>query len=86
MARGVSTGLWAIALQWARLGSAALLLLLAARFLSLAEIGLFAVVFAPVRAAHMALRGRSSMQALCCVTTSDCVARPGCWPWRRGAE
>ena len=57
MARGVSTGLWAIALQWARVGSAAMLLLLAARFLSLAEIGLFAVVFAPVRAAHMALRG-----------------------------
>lgn len=45
----MSTRLWSFALQWSRVGIAAALFLVATRFLSLAEIGLFATAIAPVR-------------------------------------
>ncbi|WP_299154525.1 oligosaccharide flippase family protein [uncultured Tateyamaria sp.] len=41
--------LWSFALQWARVGIAAAVFLVATRFLTLAEIGLFATAIAPVR-------------------------------------
>ena len=44
-----SHGFWATVLQWSRLGTNALVFLLMARFLSLAEIGAFATAIAPVR-------------------------------------
>jgi len=40
---------WSTLLQWSRLGVNAVLFLIVARFLSLAEIGAFATAFAPVR-------------------------------------
>lgn len=40
---------WSAVLQWARLGMGAAVFLIAARFLGLAEIGAFAVAYAPVR-------------------------------------
>jgi O-antigen/teichoic acid export membrane protein len=42
-------GFWSVALQWGRFGIAAVVFLLIARWLSLAEIGAFATVAAPVR-------------------------------------
>ena len=54
----VLTGLgWSTLLQWTRLAGGALVFLVAARFLSLAEFGIFAAAFAPVRVAQMGLRG-----------------------------
>ncbi|MGJ8543874.1 MAG: oligosaccharide flippase family protein [Sulfitobacter sp.] len=43
------TRLWSFALQWSRVGIQAALFLIAARFLTLAELGLFAAAFAPIR-------------------------------------
>jgi O-antigen/teichoic acid export membrane protein len=40
---------WSFVLQWSRLGVNAVLFFVAARYLSLAEIGVFATAFAPVR-------------------------------------
>ncbi|MFY9209548.1 MAG: oligosaccharide flippase family protein [Aestuariivita sp.] len=40
---------WSFALQWSRVGIGAILFLIAARYLSLIEIGLFATAFAPIR-------------------------------------
>ncbi len=40
---------WSVVLQWSRVGITAALFLIAARILSLAELGLFATAFAPVR-------------------------------------
>ncbi|WP_299288192.1 oligosaccharide flippase family protein [uncultured Tateyamaria sp.] len=45
----MTTRLWSFALQWARVGIAAAVFLVATRFLTLAEIGLFATAIAPVR-------------------------------------
>ncbi|MEL7258232.1 MAG: oligosaccharide flippase family protein [Pseudomonadota bacterium] len=45
----MSTQLWSFALQWSRVGINAALFLVATRFLTLAEIGLFATAFAPIR-------------------------------------
>ncbi len=45
----MSTQLWSFALQWSRVGVNAALFLVATRFLTLAEIGLFATAFAPIR-------------------------------------
>ncbi|WP_317056589.1 oligosaccharide flippase family protein [Roseovarius rhodophyticola] len=45
----MSTQLWSFGLQWSRVGINAALFLVATRFLTLAEIGLFATAFAPVR-------------------------------------
>lgn len=42
------SGIWSIILQWSRLGLHTLVFLILARWLSLAEIGAFAVAFAPV--------------------------------------
>lgn len=47
---------WSVLLQWSRLGFGALLFLIAARHLTLAEIGAFATAFAPVRLLQMVLR------------------------------
>jgi O-antigen/teichoic acid export membrane protein len=44
-----SDGFWAALLQWSRLGASALVFLVVARFLSLAEIGAFAAAMAPLR-------------------------------------
>ncbi|MCC5973624.1 MAG: oligosaccharide flippase family protein [Rubellimicrobium sp.] len=52
----ISTWAWSAVLQWARLGIGAAVFLIAARFLGLAEIGAFAVAFAPVRLAQMVHR------------------------------
>ncbi len=50
MAAGrLSDGFWASVLQWSRLGMNALVFLVVARFLSLAEIGAFATAAAPLR-------------------------------------
>lgn len=48
---------WAVLLQWVRLGGGALVVLVASRFLSLADFGLFAAAYAPVRLVQMGLRG-----------------------------
>jgi len=45
----MSPRFWSFALQWSRVGINAGLFLIAARFLTLAEIGAFATVFAPIR-------------------------------------
>jgi O-antigen/teichoic acid export membrane protein len=45
----LSNGFWASVLQWSRLGAQAIVFLVVARFLSLAEIGAFAVAAAPLR-------------------------------------
>lgn len=45
----ISLGLWSIVLQWGRFGIAAAVFLLIARWLSLPEIGAFAIAAAPVR-------------------------------------
>ena len=45
----ISLGLWSILLQWGRFGIAAAVFLLIARWLSLPEIGAFAIAAAPVR-------------------------------------
>ncbi len=47
--RALSNGVWSTVLQWSRFGINALVFLLVARFLNLAEIGAFALAFAPVR-------------------------------------
>ena len=45
----MSPRFWSFALQWSRVGINATLFLIAARFLSLAELGAFATAFAPIR-------------------------------------
>ncbi|WP_338549489.1 oligosaccharide flippase family protein [Roseovarius phycicola] len=45
----MSTQFWSFGLQWSRVGINAALFLIATRFLSLTEIGLFATAFAPIR-------------------------------------
>ncbi|WP_339637281.1 oligosaccharide flippase family protein [uncultured Sulfitobacter sp.] len=45
----MSPRFWSFALQWSRVGINAGLFLIAARFLSLAELGAFATAFAPIR-------------------------------------
>ncbi|WP_171052678.1 oligosaccharide flippase family protein [Ruegeria sediminis] len=52
----MSTTFWSAVLQWSRLGVNAGLFLVAARYLSLAEIGAFATAFAPVRLVQGTLR------------------------------
>ncbi|MHA6326413.1 oligosaccharide flippase family protein [Roseivivax sp. CAU 1753] len=47
---------WTALLQWSRMGLSALVFLAAARVLSLADIGFFAMLFAPVRLLQNALR------------------------------
>ena len=47
--RGPFLGLWSVVLQWSRFGIAAIVFLVIARWLSLAEIGSFAVAAAPLR-------------------------------------
>lgn len=47
--QSVSNGVWASVLQWSRLGAQAIVFLVVARFLTLAEIGAFGVAMAPMR-------------------------------------
>jgi O-antigen/teichoic acid export membrane protein len=49
----MSHGFWSAVLQWSRLGVNAAVFLIAARFLTLAEIGAFATAFAPIRLAQV---------------------------------
>jgi len=53
---GPSLGLWSVVLQWSRFGIAALVFLIIARWLDLAEIGAFAVAAAPLRFLQVAHR------------------------------
>jgi O-antigen/teichoic acid export membrane protein len=50
------SGVWSIVLQWSRFGLNAIVFLLLARWLSLAEIGAFAVAFAPINLMQLVQR------------------------------
>lgn len=49
----MTDGVWSAVLQWSRLGVNAAVFLIAARFLTLEEIGAFATAFAPIRLAQV---------------------------------
>ena len=55
--RAARTGMWSVVLNWSRFGINTLVFLILARWLSLAEIGAFAIAFAPINLLQLVQRG-----------------------------